>query len=385
MAAAANAGNKGAANAALARMKKAVANRKALVGAPANAGLGPILAKANVNVKRAVQVARQKKNAEEAAAKEAANANKAAKAAAAKAAANANKAAKAAAAQAAAEAKAAAAAQATAAAKTAAEAEAARKVQEAAAKKARNAAEAQAKAAAAAANAAKKAEAAKIREFVLKLWPLTKGNFRGGAWQPRLTEATYIKQQISKFNPGLTVSQRNAIIANIIKAEKNKAIGHWGPYGAGGQNKNLTQRIERARALVNLVIPPLSVQEAAAAKIGQAWRTRKSNMTAQVLQNTVKAAQAVQVRAAAAVPGGATKAQKLAKEMRLAKIDENLQSIFINGQGQINNQNNYKKINKTLLQGLTKNEIVAHLKGVNEFKSKFTNANLEKMAQYFSP
>jgi len=251
-------------------------------------------------------------------------------------------------------------------------------------KKARNAAEAQAKAAAAAANAAKKSEAAKIREFVLKLWPLTKGNFSAGGWRPRLTESNYIKREMSKFNPGLTVSQRNAIIANIIKAEKNKAIGHWGPYGAGGQNKNLKERIQRAQELVNIVFPP-PAHEAAAAKIGQAWRTRKSNMTARVLQNTVKAAQAVQARAAAAVPGGATKAQQLAKQMRLAKIAENLQAAFINGTGQVNNPDNFNKINKTLLQGLTKNEIVAHLKGVNEFKSKLTNVNLEKMAQYFSP
>jgi hypothetical protein len=227
-----------------------------------------------------------------AAAKAAAEAKKAANAAAAKAAAEAKKAANAAAAKAAAEAKAAAAAQAAANARTAAEAKKARNAQEAAEKAVRNAAAAQAKAVANAAQAQQDAAKKKVREFVLKLWPLTKGNFRGNQWQARITEPNYIKREISKFNPGLTVSQRNAIIANIIQAGKNKAIGHWGPYGAGGQNKNITQRLNRARALVNIVFPPLTAQEAAVTKIAARWRggAARNNLRKKAVANAFKAA-----------------------------------------------------------------------------------------------
>jgi len=238
--------------------------------------------------------AAQKREAVKAAANKAA-ANKAAaaaKAAAAKAAAEAKKAANAAAAKAAAEAKAAAAAQAAANAQTAAEAKKARNAQEKAEKAVQNAAAAQAKAVANAAQAQQDAAKKKVREFVLKLWPLTKGNFRGNQWQARITESNYIKSEISKFNPGLTVSQRNAIIANIIQAEKNKAIGHRGPYGVGGQNKNITQRLNRARALVNIVFPPLTVQEAAATKIAARWRggAARNNLRKKAVANAFKPA-----------------------------------------------------------------------------------------------
>ena len=384
VATAANAGNKAAANAALARVTKAAANRSALAGVPANAGLGAIVAKAKANASRAQQVAKNRAAAEAAAAKAAAEANKAAKAAEAKAAAEANKAAKAAAAKAAANAKAAAAANAAAKAKTAAAAEAARKAQEAAAKQARNAAAAQAKAEANAANAAKKSEEAKIREFVLKLWPLTKGNFKDGVWSARIRNNKQLKEELNKIKGNVTYNNYNAVVKNIIKAERNRAIGHWGPRGLAGANKNLTQRMNRARKLVNIAFPEIG----AAAKIAARWRGGKvRGAFLNVAAEAAKAAMAA--RAAAAVPGGSTKSQDLAKQMRLAKIAENLRNTFINGQGQINKPANFNKINKTLLQGLTKNEIVAHLKGEKGFKPGntrgFTNANLEKMAKYFSP
>lgn len=383
MATAADAGNKAAANAALARVTRAAANRSALVGIPANAGLGAIVAKAKANASRAVQVAKQMKNAANAAAK----ARREAEAAAAKAA-------RAAAARAAADAKAAAAAQAAETARTAAAAEAARKAQEAANKQARNAIAAQAKAEAnaakAAANAAKAqqdAEKKKVREFVLKLWPLTKGNFLDGEWKARLNEPTFIKQQISKFNPGLTVSQRNAIIANIIQAEKNKKIGHWGLYGVGGQNKNLRQRLGRAQELVNLAFPPPSAQKAAAAKIVARWKGRKVR-GAFINAATEASKAAIAARAAAAIPGGATKSRQLAKQMRLARIAQNLSEKFINSTGQLNNPSNFTNINKTLLQGLTEDEIVDYLKTVEGFKPgntrSFTNNNLKTMARYFT-
>jgi hypothetical protein len=128
VAAAANAGNATVANAALARVTKAVANRRGLVGIPANAGLGAIVATASANAARAVQVAKNKKAANAAAAKAVANAELAA------------------AAKKTAEAKVAAAAKAVANAKTMANANAARAAHEAAEKAARNAAAAKAEA-----------------------------------------------------------------------------------------------------------------------------------------------------------------------------------------------------------------------------------------------
>jgi len=385
VATAANAGKKAEANAALARVTKAAANRSALVGVPANLGLGAIVAKAKNNAARAVKVAKQKKNEEDAAAKAAAKAAAEAKAAAAKAAAEAKRAAEAEAARIKAEAARAAAAKAAANANTAAAAEAARKAQEAAAKQARNATAAQAKAEANAANAAKKSEEAKIREFVLKLWPLTKGNFKDGVWSARIRNNKQLKEELNKIKGNVTYNNYNAVVKNIIKAERNRAIGHWGPRGLAGANKNLTQRMNRARKLVNIAFPEIG----AAAKIA-AYR-RGSKVRGAFLNVAAEAAKAaVATRAAAAVPGGSTTSQELAKQMRLAKIAENLRNIFINGQGQINNPDNFDKIkNKTLLQGLTKNEIVAHLKSEKGFRpgntKGFTNANLEKMAKYFSP
>ena len=397
---AANAGNRAAANAALARVTKAAANRSALIGVPANANLNRAVAKARANASRAVQVAKNRAAAEAAAAKAAAEANKAARAAVAKAAAEAKNAAKAAAAKAAANAKAAAAAQAAANAKTAAEAEAARKAQ---AKAAANAAKAAANAAKAAANAAKaanNAQAAKVREFVLKLWKLTPGNTnsRTKLWTPRIQNNAELSRQLNGLKGTLSEANIVAIKANINKAASNKKIGYWGVWPAEKKNANLNNRIKQAKWIVNLGLgqppaPQAPWREAkkgwnAATRIGARWRGRKvRGAFLNAAQEASKAAMAL--RAATSVPGGPTKAQKLAKQMRLAKIAENLQNKFINGPGQINNPSNFNGINKTLLQGLTEQEIVNHLKGVNGFKPGntrgFTNANLEKMAQYFSP
>ena len=388
MATAADAGNKAEANAALARVTRAAANRSALVGVPANAGLGAIVAKAKANASRAVQVAKQMKNAANAAAKSRREAEAAAA-----------KAAKAAAARAAADAKAAAAAQAAATARTAAAAEAARKAQEAANKQARNSAAAQAKAEANAAKAAKNAQAAKVREFVLKLWKLTPGNTnsRTKLWTPRIQNNAELTRQLNGLKGTLSGANIEAIKTNINKAATNKKIGYWGVWPAEKKNANLNNRIKQAKWIVNLGLgqqptPPPPWREArkgwnAATIIGARWKGRKvRGAFLNAAQEAAKAAMAA--RAAASVPGGLTKAQQLAQQMRLAKIAENLHTAFINRPGQINNPINFNGINKTLLQGLTEQEIVNYLKTVNGFKPansrKFSNDNLMTMARYFT-
>lgn len=216
MARAANAGNKAAANVALARVTKAAANRSALAGITANVNLNLAVATAAANATRAEQVA--------AAQKAEANAKAAANAAEAKAEANAKAAANAAAAQAAANAAAAAAAQAAENARTAAEAEAARKKQEDAN---RAAAQAAANAAATAANAKKAANAAlvlqkrwrgarariaikrnAVKEAVLKAQALTAGAIAPGgptrlAAMKSEAEITEFYKKFPEFSTGL--------------------------------------------------------------------------------------------------------------------------------------------------------------------------------------
>lgn len=324
MATAANAGKKAEANAALARVTKAAANRSALVGVPANLGLGAIVAKAKNNAARAVKVAKQKKNEEDAAAKAAAKAAAEAKAAAAKAAAEANKAAKA---KAEANKKAAAKAEANkkaAAAKTAAEEAAARKAQEEAEKKARNAAAAQAKAEANAAKAAQAAKAANIREFVSKLWKLTPGNTnsRTKLWTPRIKNNAELTRQLESLKGTLSEANITAIKNNINRAVANKKIGYWGVWPAEKKNANLNNRIKQAKWIVNMGLgqPPApqapwraaaAQREAAAAtKFAATWRGR---VTRQKLRNEAERVgrEAYAARLAAQPPVGGARAGTL--------------------------------------------------------------------------
>lgn len=320
MAAAANAGDKAAANAALALVIRAAANRRALPDINANANLNRTVAAAKASATRAAQVAKTMKEEANRVAAARVKANREAAAAAAKAAAEANKAARAAAA-------AAAAAKAVENARSAAAAAAAEK-------RARNAAAAQAKAeanaakaAANAAKAAKNAQAAKIREFVLKLWPLTKGNTnrQTGVWTPRIKNNAELTQRLKNIKGDLSEANIAAIKNNINRAMANKKIGYWGRGLLERKNANLNNRIKEAKWIVNLGLgqqptpqaPWRAVaaqREAAAGKIAQAWRGHKSQVRTKILQNTVKATQdtaARVARMAAQPPVGGTRAGSL--------------------------------------------------------------------------
>ncbi len=352
---AANAGNKTAASAALARVKRAVANRKALEGAgvPVHANIAGLVTAATNNHARATVVA----NAAAALAK--------------------------------AEARAAAAAKAAANAQTAAAARAARNELARATKAAANAAKA--------AEAASAAKQKQIRDFVLKVWKLTPGttNSQTKLWAPRIQNNAALTRELQKFKGALTEANINAIKTNINSAAANKKIGYWGgPFA--GKNANMNNKIEQAKWIVNLGLGRAArpapwqlakAQSNAVTKIAARWRGRKARGA--FYNAATEASKAVvAARAAAAIPGGPTKSKQLAKQFRLAKIGQNLKNTFINGPGQINKPDNLNKINKTFLQNLTNQEIVNHLKGINGFKPTnakgFTNANLVKMARYFT-
>jgi hypothetical protein len=270
-------------------------------------------------------------------------------------------------------------------------------------KAANAAAAATAKAAAnAAAEEARKAadQQKKIRNFVVKMWPLTKGNTnsRTKLWTPRIQNNAELTRQLNGLKGTLSAANIEAIKTNINKAASNKKIGYLGVWPAEKKNANLNNRIKQAKWIVNLGLgqqptPQTPWRQAkkewnAATRIGARWKGRKvRGAFLNAAQEASKAAMAL--RAAASVPGGPTKAQQLAKQVRLARIANNLAAKFVTGAGNPMTPANFNGINRNELQGLTKNEIVAHLKGVNGFKPAntraFNNANLVAMAQYFSP
>lgn len=298
MAAAANAGDKPGANAALARVTAAMTARRALVGVPTNANLNSLVAGAKANVARAVRVAKTR-------AAEAAQADAAARAAA-----------KAEEARVAAEAKAAAAARAAANKQTAAAARAAEAAQAALNKAAANAQRAAEKAAAA--NA--KIQKDKIRNFVLKIWPLTKGNTnsRTKLWTPRLKNNTNLIRRINSLKGNLTEAEINAIKQNINLAAKNRKIGYFRAGLIDVVDGNLKNRLGQVKWLVNLGLGPrpspqapwrvpVAQREAAGAKIAKAWKNQRSEKRVRAMQNAVKAAAAAEARARAMTPGGAAR------------------------------------------------------------------------------